>query len=329
MTNLNAASGPPKPYYSVLNQDIPDKAYTTERAKKTEKCFTGFLPSQLTIRTHDDEVGSSSHPKRTRVTKTIKEAILSRVYHNNMLWGICNQTLKSMYNNNLVRILPKQVYLLCIIDWSMLNTLGCGATIEETLEIKVMPDDELMKRKVIKFRICGRPHSFTILEFARRLGLYTSDEIQDARFETCFPGGLRNDDHFNANQYLLSISSKEELLVSRSLPKTKNKLWLMSMFEANVAWLIAKWMKRKEVGTQREYNMLRAIRDQDSKEAWRLIPEARPPQLGVLRDAMPRPPRPTINDLYDRIDRIEICQGELEMMSRRQSYHLDREAAGS
>nr|GFB48997.1 ethanolamine-phosphate cytidylyltransferase [Tanacetum cinerariifolium] len=26
MTNLNAASGPPKPYYSVLNQDIPDKA---------------------------------------------------------------------------------------------------------------------------------------------------------------------------------------------------------------------------------------------------------------------------------------------------------------
>nr|GFC47685.1 hypothetical protein [Tanacetum cinerariifolium] len=57
----------------------------------------------------------------------------------------------------------------------------------------------------------------------------------------------------------------------------------------------------------------------------RLIPEARPPQLGVLRDSMPRPPRPTINDLYDRIDRIEIRQGELEMMSRRQSYHLDRE----
>ncbi|KAI3694124.1 hypothetical protein L1987_77085 [Smallanthus sonchifolius] len=37
MTRSNAASGPPKPYYSVLNQNKPDKAYTTERAKKTGK----------------------------------------------------------------------------------------------------------------------------------------------------------------------------------------------------------------------------------------------------------------------------------------------------
>ncbi|KAJ0566470.1 putative [histone H3]-lysine(4) N-trimethyltransferase chromatin regulator PHD family [Helianthus annuus] len=37
MTRSNAASGPPKPYYSILNQNKPDKAYTTERAKKTGK----------------------------------------------------------------------------------------------------------------------------------------------------------------------------------------------------------------------------------------------------------------------------------------------------
>ncbi|KAK1408734.1 hypothetical protein QVD17_40748 [Tagetes erecta] len=37
MTRSNAASGPLKPYYSVLNQNKPDKAYTTERAKKTGK----------------------------------------------------------------------------------------------------------------------------------------------------------------------------------------------------------------------------------------------------------------------------------------------------
>ncbi|KAJ9549443.1 hypothetical protein OSB04_021986 [Centaurea solstitialis] len=37
MTKSNAASGPPKPYYSVLNQNRPDKAYTTERAKKSGK----------------------------------------------------------------------------------------------------------------------------------------------------------------------------------------------------------------------------------------------------------------------------------------------------
>nr|GEZ75984.1 hypothetical protein [Tanacetum cinerariifolium] len=39
----------------------------------------------------------------------------------------------------------------------------------------------------------------------------------------------------------------------------KNNLWLLSMFDArnqneyaNVAWLIARWMKRKEAGTQKE-----------------------------------------------------------------------------
>ncbi|XP_071701979.1 E3 ubiquitin-protein ligase ORTHRUS 2-like [Rutidosis leptorrhynchoides] len=37
MTKSNAGSGPPKAYHSVLNQNKPDKAYTTERAKKTGK----------------------------------------------------------------------------------------------------------------------------------------------------------------------------------------------------------------------------------------------------------------------------------------------------
>lgn len=37
LTKSNAASGPPKPYYSVLNQNRPDKAYTTDRAKKSGK----------------------------------------------------------------------------------------------------------------------------------------------------------------------------------------------------------------------------------------------------------------------------------------------------
>ncbi|KAI3501907.1 hypothetical protein L1887_29935 [Cichorium endivia] len=37
MTKSNATSGPAKAYISVLNQNKPDKAYTTERAKKTGK----------------------------------------------------------------------------------------------------------------------------------------------------------------------------------------------------------------------------------------------------------------------------------------------------
>ncbi|KAJ0666667.1 putative [histone H3]-lysine(4) N-trimethyltransferase chromatin regulator PHD family [Helianthus annuus] len=37
MTKSNTSSGPPKPYYSVSNQNRPDKAYTTERAKYSGK----------------------------------------------------------------------------------------------------------------------------------------------------------------------------------------------------------------------------------------------------------------------------------------------------
>ncbi|GJV38465.1 ribonuclease H-like domain-containing protein [Tanacetum coccineum] len=45
---------------------------------------------------------------------------------------------------------------------------------------------------------------------------------------------------------------------------------------------------------------------------------------GVLCVAMPRPPRPTIQDLYDRMGNIEIRQGVLERMSHMQQYHTNR-----
>ncbi|GKC39177.1 hypothetical protein Tco_1051561, partial [Tanacetum coccineum] len=42
-----------------------------------------------------------------------------------------------MYNTNLARILPKQVYSPCIMDWTVLNTLVYGDVIEDMSEIKV------------------------------------------------------------------------------------------------------------------------------------------------------------------------------------------------
>ncbi|GJT67602.1 hypothetical protein Tco_1019082 [Tanacetum coccineum] len=123
---------------------------------------------------------------------------------------------------------------------------------------KVCVDDELVTKKLIKFRLCGRSRNLNFLEFAQRLG-----------------------------DYWLSISSVENLHLSRSLASTiknpilrvlqkmityrvcqrtigydkvqRNKLWLMSMFEAkhqngyaNVAWLMARWFKRKGAGSQRD-----------------------------------------------------------------------------
>ncbi|GJW30578.1 hypothetical protein Tco_0047453 [Tanacetum coccineum] len=198
--------------------------------------------------------------------------------------------------------------------------------------------DKLRTKKIIKFRLCGRAFSWTLLEFAKRLGLYNSEEIEEEGFDVYFQGGLRSDEHFNAQEYWLSISREENLSLSRSHASTirnpvlrvlykmityglcqrttrydkmqKNDLWLLSMFEArhqngyaNVAWLIARWMKRKGAGSQKESTICCgqfitkiAKRKNLLFEEGRLIPEA--PEPGVPRVSIPRPPRASMQDLY-------------------------------
>ncbi|GJS43396.1 hypothetical protein Tco_0568439 [Tanacetum coccineum] len=62
-------------------------------------------------------------------------------------------------------------------------------------------DDELQTKKIIKFRLGGRAYSLTLLEFTRRLGLYHADELEEDGFNVYFEGGLRSDEHFNAQEY--------------------------------------------------------------------------------------------------------------------------------
>ncbi|GKF98953.1 hypothetical protein Tco_0297736, partial [Tanacetum coccineum] len=61
--------------------------------------------------------------------------------------------------------------------------------------------------------------------------------------------------------------------------------------------------------------MLRDLTDYDGK----FILED--PQPGVPRVGIPRPPRAAMQDLYDRIGRMEIRQEAIEQMEYRQSYH--------
>ncbi|GJW91331.1 hypothetical protein Tco_0168884, partial [Tanacetum coccineum] len=164
--------------------------------------------------------------------------------------------------------------------WNVLNTLGYDNAIEDMLKVRVnemrsdefdevVDDDELMTKKAIKFKLCGKAYAMSVLDFAKRLGLYTGAKIQEYGFETNFIGGLRNDDDFSADQYWLNITPSVPKLLSPvdflslsllSYDKVqKNELWLLSMFEANhqngyanVTWLISNWMKKKGVGTQRE-----------------------------------------------------------------------------
>ncbi|GJX84774.1 retrotransposon ORF1 [Tanacetum coccineum] len=85
---------------------------------------------------------------------------------------------------------------------------------------EVCADDELKTKKIIKFRLGGRAHSLTLLEFARRLGLYHAEELDEEGFDVYFQGGLRSDEHFNTREYWLSISREENMSLSRSHDST-------------------------------------------------------------------------------------------------------------
>ncbi|GKE11932.1 hypothetical protein Tco_1415483, partial [Tanacetum coccineum] len=174
---------------------------------------------------------------------------------------------------------------------------------------EVYADDELQTKKIIKFRLCGHAHSLTLLEFAGRLGLYHADELDEEGFNVYFEGGLRSDEYFNAQEYV------------------------------NVAWLFARWMKRKGAGTQRDSqiccgqfitkiarkamvltdDVIRSMsaliycRDLDTTTLRELIDsEGRliheDPQPGVPRVGIPRPLRASMQDLYDRMVHMEIRQ---------------------
>nr|GFA42904.1 hypothetical protein [Tanacetum cinerariifolium] len=238
-----------------------------------------------------------------------------QVHHEFLEWEGCNRDAKSRYNTKLAHLLPIQIYSSYVMNWDILNRMGCDNEIDELLRInlceagtneeiftslawirafninepiylelchefystyefvEVCTDDELKTKNIIKFRLGGRAHSLTLLEFACRLRLYHAEELDEEGFNVYFQVGLRSDQHFNAQEYWLSISREENLSLSRSHASTirnlvlrvlhkmityglcqrtteydkiqKNDLWLLSMFDArhqngyaNVAWLI-------------------------------------------------------------------------------------------
>nr|GEY53711.1 hypothetical protein [Tanacetum cinerariifolium] len=81
------------------------------------------------------------------------------------------------------------------------TTSSCyGKDVAEMLSL-VCVDDELQSKKIIIFRLAGRAHNLTLLEFARILGLYQVTELKEEGFNSYFEGGLRSDEHFNAQDY--------------------------------------------------------------------------------------------------------------------------------
>ncbi|GJX50372.1 hypothetical protein Tco_0277217 [Tanacetum coccineum] len=267
------------------------------------------------------EEATGQWQRKIRITYPYGNAYLQGFTTKNMdrkLSKYHNREAKSRYNTRLAQLFPRHIYSPCVMNWDILNRMGCDGVIDDHEEIftsvawiraynineqiyaglchefystyefdEVCANDELQTKKIIKFRLGGRSHNLTLLEFARRLGLYQATELDEDRFNVYFEGGLRSDEHFNAQEYWMSIGREESLSLSRRHASTirfpilrvihkiityglcqrttgydkiqKNDLWLLSMFDtrhqngyANVAWLIMRWMKRKGARTQKE-----------------------------------------------------------------------------
>ncbi|GKA67652.1 retrotransposon ORF1 [Tanacetum coccineum] len=357
----------------------------------------GFT-TKKTDRTHDDKT-RSLRSKRSR-HETVEEVLLPK-FTMSFCYGNDAPEMLSLKIDKMLRIKLREAEsgeeIFTSVAWIRAFNINEPIYAElwhefySTYEFdEVCASDELQTKKIIKFRLGGHAHSLTLLEFARRLGLYETAELDEDGFNVYFEGGLRSDEHFNAQEYWLSIGREENLGLSRSHTSTiknpilrviykmityglcqriteydkiqKNNLWLLSMFEArhqngyaNVAWLIAKWMKKKGAGIQkdsqifcrqfitklarkcrvltedvvRSFSALIYCRDLDKTTLrdlidfdGNLIPED--PQPGVPIVGIPRPPRASMHDLYDRMRCMKIRQDAIDRMEYRQSYNWDR-----
>ncbi|GKC32647.1 hypothetical protein Tco_1039941 [Tanacetum coccineum] len=164
----------------------------------------------------------------------------------------------------------------CFYKFTMSSCYGKDVTEMQSLELchkvystyefdEVCADDELQTKKIIKFRLGVRAHSLNLLEFARRLGLYQAVELEEEGFNVYFERGLRSDEHFNAQDYW---TMTKDVVRSLSAP-----IFLRDL----------------------DTTTLRDLIESEGK----LIPED--PQPGVPRVGIPRPPRASMQDLYQEV----------------------------
>ncbi|GJW58104.1 hypothetical protein Tco_0104835 [Tanacetum coccineum] len=194
---------------------------------------TKHTNGKRTMGGNDNEAGLL-RPKRSRQFETVEEVLLPKVHHKFLLWEGCNRDAKMGCDgevDEILRIKLREVRyneeIFTFVAWIRAFNINEPIYLElchefySTYEFdKVCVDDELQTKKIIKFKLYGRGHNLTLLEFARRLGLYHANKLDEEGFNVYFEGGLQNDEQFNAQEYWLSISREENLSLSRSLAST-------------------------------------------------------------------------------------------------------------
>ncbi|GJW10217.1 hypothetical protein Tco_1576044 [Tanacetum coccineum] len=187
------------------------------------------------------------------------------------------------------------------------GAFGLTTAIRERLADVDSHGERLTKEETMMKAVSSDPNALDNTKSWKRLGFYHAVELDEEGFDVYFQVGLRSDEHFNAQEYWLSISREENLSLSRSQASTIRNPVLRWCTMINL-WLF------REAGDL-DTTTLRKVIDSEG----RLIPEDS--QSGVPRVAIPRPSKASMQDLYERMGSMEIRQGAIERMSYRQSYH--------
>ncbi|GJV12511.1 hypothetical protein Tco_1354052 [Tanacetum coccineum] len=338
----------PAPYLNCTN--LKDRSLAiqtvTNPFRKISVCkkavsFLGSLPVSLKhVNWKPDHKGCyTNEEEATRQWRT--EIRLTDPYGNIYLQG-CSREAKSRYNTKLAQLLPRHIYSPCDVNWDVLNQMGCDGEIDDMLRIRlreaesdeeiftlvawirsfninkpiyaelchefystyefdeVCVDDELESKKIIKFRLGGRAHNLTLLEFAQRMGLYQAVELEEEGFnESYFYYQEPNFEGDPQNDHLWFVS-KDDWFISKLARKCR-------VLTKDVVRSLSALIYCRDL----DMITLRDLIDSEGK----LIPED--PQPGVPRVGIPRPPRASMQDLYDRMGRMEIRQDAIERMEYR------------
>ncbi|GJZ48419.1 DNA-directed DNA polymerase [Tanacetum coccineum] len=301
------------------NIDIPNRILITFdgltrqtfRVARSEKIRIAESNSDdeedYTSGSYDHEVGSS-RAKRSRNVETVEEALRPDVHHEFLEWSGCSREAKS--------------------HCQLLHKISYGEEIDTMLKISLKEaesDEEIFFyvawvrafniREPIYLELCRK--FYATYEFDERLGLYHADELEKEGFDTYFQGGLRSDENFNAREYCERISIDRDLHLSRSSITFVRFSILKARHQngyANVAGVIAKWIKRKGAGSQKDSQIYCKLIDSED----RLIPDIlvdNVPRVAAQRT--PRVQRALMQDLYERMGSMEIKQEAIERLEYR------------
>ncbi|GJU00870.1 hypothetical protein Tco_1111208 [Tanacetum coccineum] len=148
----------------------------------------------------NDDEARSSRSKRSRQYETVEEILLPQVHHKFLLWDGCNKEVKSRMGcdgeiDDMLRIKLRKAgsneEIFTSVAWIRAFNINepiysklCHEFYSTYEFDEVCADDELQTKKIIKFRLGGRAHCLTLLEFACRLGLYHAEELDEGKHQS-------------------------------------------------------------------------------------------------------------------------------------------------